>query len=170
MFPQSPRHLHTSVHSIESNRALIRVCAIWFTARASNKFEHWFSGWLIFHPRSRELIIVPLLLMWFWFIFYTKLSITCFVYICFIWHSIEMTKHIFNFWNTSSLILIVSPSWDTLCKYSSSFWTVLNHFSFPFPLVALTELQPEIAHRAGRLSNTQSDHFPYQEFSRLNQH
>ena len=86
--------------------------------------------------------------MWFWRIFHTELSIACFVYIRFIWHSREMTKQFFNFLKHICI--------DSYC-ISQLGYTLQILFLLPFPLTALTESQPEIASRAGRLSNTPSN-------------
>ena len=131
IFLQSPRHLHTPVHYIESTlhwqefvQFVIRHVQVISSSTDSG------AGWFSIH--TTELIIFPLptmtnrgwniksslpyvcliirtynmlgqlilcwwQLMWFRRIFHKELSMTYFVYICFIWHSIEMTKRFFNF-------------------------------------------------------------------------
>ena len=127
MFPQSPQHLHTSVHSTESTL-------------------HW-QEFVQFDLRHVQVISLS-----------TDSGTG--------WFSIHTTESWLSFFSQpwpvedgiSILILIVSSSWDLLCKYCSFFWAVLDHFAFHFPLTALTELQPEIAFRAGRLSNMPSNY------------
>ena len=96
--------------------------------------------------------------MWFWSIFHTELSIRYFIYISFIWHSIEMTKQFFNFLKH---ICICSYCISQLGYTLQILFLLLNStkpLRFPFPLTVFTESQPEIACRAGRLSNTPTDH------------
>ena len=135
MCPQSPRHLNTSVNSIESilhwqkfvqfNLRHVQVTNLstdsWWSLFSVRTAERWSSflsqswpigdkcqGWSlelssIYRPDNLHvgnlgsthpfLVATDLL----WRIFQTELSISCFVYICFIWHSIKMTKQFFKY-------------------------------------------------------------------------